>query len=52
MKSINHPIVGDILYGNGDNLALQSYYLEFIHPITKKEIKVELDLEERLKEVI
>ena len=52
MKSINHPIVGDNLYGNGDNLALQSYYLEFIHPITKKEIKVELDLEERLKEVI
>ena len=52
MKSINHPVVGDNLYGSGDNLALQSYYLEFIHPITKKEIKVELELEERLKEVI
>lgn len=51
-KSINHPLVGDNLYGNGDNLALQSYYLEFIHPITNKNILVKLDLEDRLKEVI
>lgn len=52
MKSIDHPIVGDNLYGFGDNLALQSYYLSFIHPISKKEIEVKLDLENRLKEVI
>ena len=52
MKSINHPVIGDNLYGNGDNLALESYYLEFIHPITKENIKVELELEDRLKEVI
>ena len=52
MKSINHPVVGDNLYGNGDNLALQSYYLKFIHPITKDNIEVKLELEERLKEVI
>ena len=51
-KSINHPVVGDNLYGEGSNLALQSYYLEFIHPVTDKNIKVELDLEDRLKEVI
>lgn len=51
-KSINHPLVGDNLYGNGDNLALQSYYLEFIHPVNNKNILVKLDLEDRLKEVI
>lgn len=52
LKSIGHPIVGDNLYGIGDNLALQSYYLKFIHPITNKEIEVKLELEDRLKEVI
>ncbi len=52
MKYINHPIVGDSLYGSGDNLALESYYLKFIHPITKNVIEVKLDLENRLKEVI
>ncbi len=52
MKYINHPIIGDPLYGDGDNLALESYYLKFIHPITKREIEVKLDLENRLMEVI
>lgn len=52
MKHINHPVVGDNLYGNGDNLALQSYYLKFKHPIKDDIIEVKLDLEERLKEVI
>jgi len=52
MKYINHPIVGDSLYGSGDNLALESYYLKFIHPITKNVIEIKLDLENRLKEVI
>ena len=52
MKHINHPLIGDSLYGSGENLALESYYLKFIHPITKKEIEVELELENRLKEVI
>ena len=52
MKYINHPIVGDPLYGYGDNLALESYYLKFIHPITNKLIEVKLDLEKELKEVI
>ena len=52
MKSINHPVIGDNLYGDGENLALQSYYLSFIHPISNKKIEVKLDLENRLKEVI
>jgi 23S rRNA pseudouridine1911/1915/1917 synthase len=52
MKSINHPVVGDNLYGSGDNLMLESYYLEFKHPINNELIKVELDLDKRLDEVI
>ena len=52
MKYINHPVIGDNLYGAGDNLALQSYYLKFKHPIKDDIIEVKLDLEERLKEVI
>ena len=37
---LNHNIIGDKLYGNDDIdlLYLHSYYLKFIHPITKEEI--------------
>lgn len=41
---IGHPIIGDSLYGNESSLisrqALHSYYVEFIHPITKKEMVI------------
>lgn len=44
MASINHPILGDTLYGKPSNLidrqALHAYKIKFIHPITKKEIEV------------
>ena len=35
---INHPLVGDRLYGNDDknNLMLYAYSLSFYHPITKQ----------------
>lgn len=39
--SLNAPIVGDILYGEktlDSVLHLHSYHLEFIHPVTNKEI--------------
>lgn len=61
MASINHPIVGDLLYGrknkfNIKSQLLHSYYLKFIHPITKKEMefiddmpKNFLDFEKKLK---
>lgn len=43
MKSINHPILGDSIYGNSDNLAkrqmLHAYKLEFKNPIDDKEYK-------------
>lgn len=44
MASINHPILGDTLYGKETNLidrqALHAFRIKFIHPITKKEIEV------------
>ena len=41
-SSINHPILGDKLYGNDDYeyLHLHSTYLEFTHPITKKRVEI------------
>ncbi len=45
---IGHPIIGDSLYGNESSLisrqALHSYYVEFIHPITKKEMVIRSEL--------
>lgn len=45
---IGHPIIGDSLYGNESDLisrqALHSYYAEFIHPITKKEMVIHSEL--------
>ena len=44
MKYLNHPILGDNIYGSSSKLAkrqmLHAYMLEFNHPITKKIIKV------------
>ena len=44
-KYIDHPILGDTLYGCSSNLitrqALHCSKLNFIHPITKKELKLE-----------
>lgn len=46
MKEINHPIVGDKKYGSKINplkkMCLTATKLKFIHPITKKELQVEL----------
>lgn len=43
-KFINHPILGDTLYGTSSNLisrqALHSYKIKFIHPVTKKEMVI------------
>lgn len=45
---IGHPIVGDSLYGRESKLisrqALHSYYVSFIHPITKKEMVIRSEL--------
>lgn len=52
MSSIDHPLVGDDLYGGSVSTlkrqALHSYYLSFVHPIHKTEISFEIDLPEDL----
>ena len=55
MKSLNHPILGDEIYGSGSELAkrqmLHSYYLKFNHPITGKEMVILGELKEDFKDV-
>lgn len=48
---IGHPLVGDWLYGNGDNERefakghlLHAYYAEFYHPANKKYMKFDVSL--------
>ncbi len=48
LKGINHPIVGDKIYGEKKNktvkrLCLHANYLEFKHPITKEIIKLKIE---------
>lgn len=42
LSSINHPLIGDILYGGkkADRLMLHSYNIKFIHPVTEKIIDI------------
>ena len=53
MAYIGHPITNDKVYGK-ENTSFGQYLhaskLEFIHPITKKEIKVEAELSEEFQE--
>ena len=50
LKSINHPIVGDKLYGGEDKSIktqgqlLFAYKLEFVHPTTNKTMSFEVEL--------
>lgn len=42
---LGYPIIGDLLYDDENNkvddiLRLHSYYLSFVHPITKEEIEI------------
>lgn len=58
LKSINHPIVGDKLYGGEEKTLktngqlLFAYKIKFIHPSTKKELCFEVDLPDYFKQVI
>ena len=58
MAQIGYPLVGDSVYSNGKNpfgvegQMLHSAKLEFIHPITKKEIKAEAPLPAYFEEVL
>ena len=53
---IGHPIVGDDLYGNkSDKInrqALHASKIKFIHPITKKEIKIEAKIPKDIENLL
>ena len=38
LAEIGHPVIGDPLYGDSTlrQLELESYKIEFVHPLTKK----------------
>ncbi len=48
LSSINHPIIGDTLYGGNQNLikrqALHAKQVSLLHPLTHKKIEVEASL--------
>ena len=57
LKSINHPIVGDTLYGGQDKIytggqLLFAYKITFIHPKTNKQMHFEIELPDYFKEVL
>lgn len=58
MSYIGHPVVGDMVYSNGKNefgiegQMLHAKYLEFKHPITGKELKLEAPIPEYFEEVL
>ena len=56
MATAHHPILGDTLYGTSSPLisrqALHSYKIKFIHPITKKELELTINLPEDIKRCV
>lgn len=55
-KYINHPILGDSLYGNSSTLitrqALHAYKIYFIHPITKKNMEIVAPIPNDMKRIL
>lgn len=58
LKSINHPIVGDVLYGGVDKAIktqgqlLFAYKITFVHPTTNKTMTFEVGLPDYFKDVL
>ena len=58
MAQIGYPIVGDVVYSNGKNpfgvegQMLHSSRLEFVHPVTGKEMKLEAPLPKYFEDVL
>lgn len=58
LAQIGYPLVGDYVYSNGKNpfgvegQMLHSYKLEFKHPITGKEMKLQAELPEYFENVL
>lgn len=51
---LNHPLLGDKLYGKEDNysLMLQAYLFEFKHPFTNQKLSIRIDLDNNLKNIV
>ena len=58
MTYINHPVIGDPIYGKGnrkiydDGQLLFAHEIHFIHPKTKKEMTFSVDLPDYFKEIL
>lgn len=58
MAEIGHPVIGDGVYSNGKNefgvqgQCLHAKKLEFVHPITGKEMKLEAPLPEYFEKIL
>lgn len=58
LKSINHPIVGDVFYGGVDKniktngQLLFAYKINFVHPRSKKNMQFQVELPEYFQNVI
>jgi len=58
LKSINHPIVGDVLYGGVEKTIktqgqlLFAYKIMFVHPTTNEKMQFEVKLPEYFQQVI
>ena len=58
LSHIGFPIIGDEVYSNGKNewgisgQFLHAYRLEFIHPITKKQMKLEAKLPDYFENIL
>ncbi len=54
LSYIGHPLIGDTLYGGKSELRpmLHSYELDFIHPITKKEMYIKKDIPYDMKQLL
>ncbi len=58
-SAIGHPLVGDWLYGNGDNeghlikrQALHAKTVEFLHPATKEKLVFDTEIPEEIKKLL
>ncbi len=58
LKSINHPIVGDVLYGGEDKTIktsgqlLFAYKINFVHPTTNENLTFEVKLPKYINEIL
>jgi RluA family pseudouridine synthase len=56
MASIGHFIIGDDLYGESSTLinrqALHAYKIKFVHPVSRKEIIIESELPDDMRNVL